>query len=712
MRVKTGTIALLAGIMLAGKAEAYPCKLNAEKDTLDWNIQLDELVITSPKQRKELARLPVAASTVSGGMIKNKNIVDIKDISALVPNLFMPDYGSRLTSPVYIRGIGSKINAPSVGLYVDDMPYFEKSAFDFNINEVDKIEVLRGPQGTLYGRNTMGGLIKVYTRSPLAHEGTYVTVGTGSYLTSKAGISHYNKLTDQLGLALSANYNRSDGYFTNQYTGQKADKMQAVQSKVRLEWKKSEALRIGVNSLFDYTDQNGYPYGAYDVTTGTVADVNYNDAGIYRRTISTSGVSVNSRQQRFELNSQTTFQYLDDTQGIDQDFTPQSLYRAGQYQTQYMVSEELVLKSRRPSDVALQSDRDGGIRYNWLFGAFGFWQGVDNTVVLDYLQKQTTSEKFYDQSTYGAALFHQSEISNLGVKGLSLILGLRYDFECTRMKYAGHMKQAESGEVLSAYTSFDHDLKYTQFTPKISLQYEFASSGMLYATVSKGYKTGGFNTSFETEEQQTFDPEYSWNYEVGAKHPFLDKRVMAEVAFFLIDWRNQQITQPLPSGTGSMLTNAGHSMSKGCEVSIAYNIFNGLLFNTSYGYTYAKFKEYTNGSKDYSGKFLPLVPVHTFNAGVNYSFSPSWAWVDRVSLGLDYTGNGKIYWKEDNVASQGFYGLLNAKVGLDKGRFSVGLWARNLTSTDYIAFYFESGKSRWAQKGRPFMAGIDFQVKF
>lgn len=157
--------------------ELIPAR-QAEKDTLDWNIQLDELVITSPKQRKELALLPVAASTVTGGMIKNKNIVDIKDISALVPNLFIPDYGSRLTSPVYIRGIGSKINSPSVGLYVDDMPYFEKSAFDFNINEVDKIEVLRGPQGTLYGRNTMGGLIKVYTRSPLVHEGTYVTLGT------------------------------------------------------------------------------------------------------------------------------------------------------------------------------------------------------------------------------------------------------------------------------------------------------------------------------------------------------------------------------------------------------------------------------------------------------------------------------------------------------------------------------------------------------
>lgn len=95
----------------------------------------------------------------------------------------MPDYGSKLTSPVYIRGIGSKINAPSIGLYVDGIPYFEKSAFDFDFNEVDRIEVLRGPQGTLYGRNTMGGIINVYTKSPLKYEGTNVWLSTVATVT-------------------------------------------------------------------------------------------------------------------------------------------------------------------------------------------------------------------------------------------------------------------------------------------------------------------------------------------------------------------------------------------------------------------------------------------------------------------------------------------------------------------------------------------------
>ena len=122
-------------------------------------VELNEVVVRSFKQNRDLRLEPLSASSVTGTAIQNKNITGIKEFSSFIPNLFMPDYGSKLTSPVYIRGIGSKINAPSVGLYVDGIPYFEKSAFDFDFAEIDRVEVLRGPQGTLYGRNTMGGII-------------------------------------------------------------------------------------------------------------------------------------------------------------------------------------------------------------------------------------------------------------------------------------------------------------------------------------------------------------------------------------------------------------------------------------------------------------------------------------------------------------------------------------------------------------------------
>jgi Outer membrane receptor for ferrienterochelin and colicins len=153
---------------------SFGLQLHAEEvDTLNSrSIFLDEVVVQSFKQNKSYRMEPISASAFSSTGIVNRNITGIKEFSALVPNLFIPDYGSKLTSPVYIRGIGSKINAPSVGLYVDGIPYFEKSAFDFDFSEIDRIEVLRGPQGTLYGRNTMGGIINVFTKSPLEWQGS------------------------------------------------------------------------------------------------------------------------------------------------------------------------------------------------------------------------------------------------------------------------------------------------------------------------------------------------------------------------------------------------------------------------------------------------------------------------------------------------------------------------------------------------------------
>ncbi len=137
----------------------------AKQDSIK-NYKLDEITIKSPKYNRNIFEIPAAASMLPERLIENSKVENLTDISGIVPNFFMPDYGSKLTSPVYIRGVGNRINTPSVGLYVDDIPYFEKSAFNFDFFDVERIEVLRGPQGTLYGRNTMGGLINIITNNP------------------------------------------------------------------------------------------------------------------------------------------------------------------------------------------------------------------------------------------------------------------------------------------------------------------------------------------------------------------------------------------------------------------------------------------------------------------------------------------------------------------------------------------------------------------
>ena len=151
-----------------------------EQDTTSVRkYEIPELMIMAPKQSTQIRLMPSSISVMESETIRDNSITSLNDVTAFAPNFFMPDYGSKLTSPVYIRGIGSRINSPSVGLNVDHVPYFEKAAFDFDMFDIERIEVLRGPQGTLYGRNTMGGLINIYTKSPSVYQGTEFLLNTG-----------------------------------------------------------------------------------------------------------------------------------------------------------------------------------------------------------------------------------------------------------------------------------------------------------------------------------------------------------------------------------------------------------------------------------------------------------------------------------------------------------------------------------------------------
>ena len=670
----------------------------ADTTKISNQVDLNEVVIQSFKQERSLNTAPLAASAVNGTMLRNREVASIKDVSSLIPNLFIPDYGSKLTSPVYIRGIGSRINAPSVGLYIDGMPFFEKSAFDFDFSEIDQIEVLRGPQGTLYGRNTMGGIINVYTKSPRKFQGTNIRFTGGNYTNLKGSASHYGKISDRVAFAVSGDVASSGGYFTNQYTGDKADDLFAASGRVRLEWDATDKLTLRLISNLDHTDQGGYPYAPFDSAKQVAKDVNYNEYSSYKRLISTTGLNLEYRTDLFHINSQTSYQFLSDEQKIDQDFSPADLYFVTQKQKQRMFSEEVNIKSSREG------------KYKWLFGAFGFYQGMDNTVVMDYRVQKFFTRKEYDMPTYGIAFYHQSTFDDLLTDGLSLTLGLRYDYEHAENDYIAFRDTETSSQQTD---QFDSKLSFSQLTPKVALQYTFPAGQMLYGTVTKGYKTGGFNTSFNTEEDHTFDPEYSWNYELGTKLDIIDSYLSAELALFYIDWRKQQIYQPIATGQGSMLKNAGKSESKGVEVSLSGRPFNGFLWQANYGYTHATFREYKRSTTlDYSGNYLPMVPENTFTLSADYTLSSLFNTLDRVTFSLAYTGTGKLYWTEANAASQSWYGLLNGKVTVTKGIASVSFWAKNITNADYTAFYFEALGSSFAQNGKPFTFGGSIAMTF
>ena len=205
---------LLSIIILTGFFRLEAQNKNIEKKD---SVLLNEIVVQASRDETKLQNLPNSVSILSTKQIATLNINSLPDATSIIANLFMPDYGSKLTSPIYIRGIGSRINEPSVGLYVDHVPYFEKAAFNFDFFDIDRIEVLRGPQGTQYGRNTMGGIINILTKSPWDYQGTDLNVQAGTYGSYLMNVGHYAKTGDKFAYSLVLNYRHNDGFFTNSF---------------------------------------------------------------------------------------------------------------------------------------------------------------------------------------------------------------------------------------------------------------------------------------------------------------------------------------------------------------------------------------------------------------------------------------------------------------------------------------------------------------
>lgn len=675
-----------------------------DRDSIAMSYTMADVVIQSFKQNNDLSAQPLSATEISGQQIKDRNITSMKDISAFVPNLFLPDYGSKMTSPVYIRGIGSRTNTPSIGLYVDGVPYFDRSAFDFNINDVDRIEVLRGPQGTIYGRNTMGGIINVYSKSPFKYKETSVKLSAGSYDNYEVGASHYGSVKDKFGYSVSGNYMTSGGYFKNTTTGKRADPMDAVASRLRLNYKFSPRFRMNLTSAYEYSDQDGYPYALYNKEKNRVGKIDYNAPGFYRRNMSTTGLGVQYLTDNFRLSSQSSFQYFDGKQGLDQDFSPKDTYYVNYLERQQMYSQEFNIKSI------------GRKRYEWQFGLFGFHQGYyyqSNVETRDpNIAMKTYKNKIQDvkNPSMGAAAYLQSTVNDIFLHGLALSFGVRYDWERTKASTTAREIKTDGTESIKKPEGNDH---FSQFTPKISLQYTFAGNKIVYASATRGYKSGGFNPSAQLSGDFSYKPEHSWSYEAGAKAGCLNNLIYTDISLFYINWNDQQISQTQPDGKGYILRNAGKSESKGAEITMHVNPLNNFTLHFNYGFTDAKFKRYEkDASTNYKGKYLPLVPKHTLSLSGDYSlcFGASHL-LDKITFNAQYKGLGRLYWKEDNDASQAFYGLMDGRISFVRKQVSLDFWMKNITGKKYISYYFVTSRA-YAQEGKPLACGVNLNVTF
>jgi len=665
------------------------------------NYNLGEITIKSPKYNSNIYEIPAAASMIPSRIIENYQIKSLPDVSGIIPNFFMPDYGSKLTSPVYIRGIGTRINTPSVGLYVDHIPYFEKSAFNFDFFDLERIEVLRGPQGTLYGRNTMGGLINIFTTEPLNSTETSMKVSYGNFNQLNTNFLHNQPIGEKTAVLLNLGQLHNDGFYTNAHNGEQIDKINSYSGRLKLLYQPVRQIKMQFNFQYENSNQGGYPYAVYHKDTQVADSIRYDHVSSYDRDLLSGGFNFEYAGKRYKMRAVTSYQHLNDYQDIDQDFTPKDMYSVGQRQKQHMFAQEINFQSYENE------------KYEWLCGIFGFRQTLGKTVDVAYgkviqaqlkLPGEMVVSKEYDNTNAGVAFFHQSTLKrgNFSVTG-----GIRFDFEKATLDYLHYQillgKSTQKEDVQSS-------LGFFEILPMVALKYNFGDKITLYGTVAKGYNSGGFNSTFEREEDRSFKPEQSINYETGVKSWLFNGKLFTNLAFFFIDWRNQQIYQPVPSGQGSMLKNAGKSESLGAELDIKYLPSANIEVWGTFGYNKAQFIEYIRSATiDYSGNNLPYVPEFTLSFGSRYTIPVKSKILKNINLYAVYQGFGKHYWHEDNSAWQDFYGLLNSRISLSNKIMELAIWGKNLLNADYNAFYFTALNNSYVQLGKPSTLGLSLK---
>lgn len=723
------------------------------RDTISGSI-----VTSSVKRESFFSDIP-GVSTFLMRRIEERGIASPKNLSAVVPGLNIPDYGTSMTSTIYVRGLGSRMDNPVIGLYVDDVPIIDKNCYDFSFTDIRRIDFLHGPQGTLYGRNSMLGVLSVETLSPTAYQGTRGIIEYGSASTLSAKLSAYKGR-----FGLTAAYGHTDGFFINEYDGSNCGLSDSFSARARFVGGVGKASLDNILTV-SYIDQTGYPYRK--LMAGELLPVDYNDKSGYRRFFLMDGFRLKTEWRNWKISSVTSFQTLFDSMDMDQDFTPKSMFALNQIQEQVAFTQEFIFK---PKTHTVWWDSQTGlfamVKLNKMSAPVRFLKDGIKSLILDNANSgipqelgrlNIQEENFLIYSDFDIALgnvaaYHESYF-NTG--RWTFTAGLRLDFEASRMRYdSGSDIHFIVSPAMSEYIPFStkvdgtETVRYAQLQPKLSVSYDATSERMrskglnmsLLASVSEGYRSGGFNTQIFSDVLQrkmmlgmmeslgvhldgkgdlstdglTYKPEICLNYEIGGKFRMRSAGHILESFFtaYRVDCRNQQMTVfPYGNGTGRMMANAGRSRSLGVEAEASW-MWKGLSVSFAGSLMDARFVDYDDGRNDWSGNRIPYSPESTLYLRCGYKFLTRGRFLRSVSLNADINRSGRIYWNEAGDISQSPYSLIGADVRLTTSKAELWLRGQNLTGTEYSVFYFKSVGNSFFQAGKPrrFTIGLSINL--
>lgn len=645
-------------------------------------LTLEEIVVTARGREEKLQDVSDSVSAFTRSDIEARQLTSAQDFAAITPGVLMVRDQDPGANVITVRGVSANRNqAASIAYVVDGVALADSEFFTTDLFGLERVEILKGPQGALYGKNAIGGVINVVTRQPSRDPGGRVQVGYGNGdLYSVDGLVSGALGTDRVRALLAGSFRDSDGYIRNRTLDRNVDFLRSTNLRLRLMADLTEALSIDLRA--NYMDERSgaawaTPYPVAQLTGGRL------DPGILDSPIA-DFLGAARREWRgvsATLSYETAHGIFSATSGYDDyskfwegdlDATPLPIVQP--------VSQPIDLKVFTQE---LRFTSSGNDRFQWIVGAF--YQNTRRDR-LDYFSRALpVPDVLYASEADQMAAFLQA--SYRLTDRLQLLAALRYDED----------RRDEIASIpASALVTRSLDASFHKWQPKLSLSYDLTPEHMVYATYAEGFKTGGFNPPPGPTDSfnPIYGPESTKSYEVGAKTAWFDKHLIANFAAFLLDYRDKQEFVLTPTFSQATF-NVPEVDVEGFELQLSARVTDHLKLDAAYGRTATEMKDFRAsnflGPHDYSGNHTTYTPSYNLNAGAEYRASLGSSNLS-VSFRLDYNRVGRTFWEIDNVLFTPAYEWLDLRLALEGDDWSISAWAKNVTDERWAVSAFGQGQ--------------------
>lgn len=707
-------LSLVAGLSLASQIS-----FAQTNDTIPVT-QLGEVMVTAQKESENLQKVPFSVSALDARKVEEMNLWQTKDLRGYIPNLYSSNPGDN-RNVISIRGITTTSYEPAVATYLDGVNQFGLDTYFFLLNDVERIEVLRGPQGTLYGRNAMGGVMNVITK-PKSDELTgFVRADIGNYgFTRLAAGLKTMLLPQKLYMGVSVLSDKLDGYYTNLYDNSDFDTQKnfLIAANINYLFAKNWEAILNVKSN---AGRNNGPFSlAPDPGSAIENPYEVNQNATTQMVDNSQNISLvlKNAGPRFNFSSQTALQknYRYYKTPIDGDFSPiDGVSIVNNYGSDWNTVSVWTQEFRLAST-------NTGQKLNWQVGFFGFTsdaptrQGVyfgDDAELIGSPISNFTMLNTNVASGYGFAFFGQATYSL--TEKFKLTAGLRSDYEKKELT-VGQELDFGQGDPIVTQPDTTGNGSYNAISPKVALAYQLATTNELYGSYSRGFRPGGL-TQIGSDPSNPplfgYDPEFSNNFEIGSKNYFFNRKMRVNVSAFITTISDVQVPGLILPDAIVVTKNAGDLTSTGVEWEINTIPARNVSIDWSFGYTHATFDKLMlpgeSGEVDYAGNRQIFTPELTSMIAAQWTpqffSSKDLTWIVRG----EWLYFGEQFFNLENTISQDAYQIANAKFGVVSDAVELTFWAKNIFNETYIDYAYSFGP---AHLGNPATFGITAMYKF